>query len=146
VSGPGPGGYRPPEVQAESETASFQPADPGAALAVYGSTAEWEAACIELCGNRAAEVLTALRLIPDPELGINIVDLGLIFRVEADGEEAHITYNLTNLGCGVGPMLEFQMAQIVREATDIEEVSVERIFDPFWTHDRLSPWAREALG
>ncbi len=91
------------------------------------------------------DVLEVLKSIPDPELGINIVDLGLIYEVESHQDEVVVKYNLTTLGCGIGPMLEFQMEQMIEEELEVK-VILERVFEPAWDKSRMSEWAQSVLG
>lgn len=94
----------------------------------------------------ADEALTALRVILDPELGINIVDLGLVYAVDVTDGHAHVTYTLTTMGCGIGPILEAQMHEVLYATAGITAVSAEMVFDPPWTRDRMSPSARALVG
>ena len=95
----------------------------------------------------AHEAREALKVIPDPELGINIVDLGLVYDVTVDdGGRAHVTYTLTTFGCAIGPMLESQMQEVLFSLPGIAEVSVEFTLEPRWTRDRMSDDARALVG
>lgn len=94
----------------------------------------------------AVAALDALRLIPDPELGVDIVSLGLVDAVEVDGGRVHVRYTLTTFGCGIGPMLEGQMREVLYALPGVTEVVPELVFDPPWTRDRMSPEARELVG
>lgn len=94
----------------------------------------------------AAEALDALRCIPDPELGVNIVDLGLVYDIVIDGRRAHITYTLTTLGCGIGPLLEGQMLEVLYAVGGIDEVTATLVFEPPWTRDRMAPEVRAVVG
>jgi metal-sulfur cluster biosynthetic enzyme len=94
----------------------------------------------------AAEAREALKVIPDPELGINIVDLGLVYDVRVDDGRAHVTYTLTTFGCAIGPILESQMQEVLYSLPGISEVSVEFTLEPRWTRDRMSAEARAAVG
>lgn len=91
-------------------------------------------------------VLDALRLIPDPELGVDIVSLGLIEDVAVDGGRVHVRYTLTTFGCGIGPLLEGQMYEVLYAVPGITEVTAELVFDPPWTRDRMSPEVRAIVG
>jgi len=91
-------------------------------------------------------VLDALRLIPDPELGVDIVALGLIDGVDVDGGRVHVRYTLTTFGCGIGPILEGQMYEVLYAVPGVTEVTAQLVFDPPWTRDRMSPEAREVVG
>ena len=95
----------------------------------------------------ADEAREALKVIPDPELGINIVDLGLVYDVDVDAAgRVHVTYTLTTFGCAIGPMLESQMQEVLYALPGISEVSVEFTLEPHWTRDRMSDEARAAVG
>lgn len=91
-------------------------------------------------------VLDALSCIPDPELGVDIVALGLIDRVDIDGGTVRVRYTLTTFGCGIGPMLESQMYEVLYATPGVTEVLPELVFDPPWTRERMSPEAREVVG
>ncbi len=98
-------------------------------------------------GNGLEElVLQALRHVDDPELGINIVDLGLVYGVEFEGDSVHITYTLTTMGCPIGPMIEAEMKKFVSSVEGIETVNAEMVLRPPWTPDMMSEEAKAALG
>jgi metal-sulfur cluster biosynthetic enzyme len=90
--------------------------------------------------------LAALRAIPDPELGVNIVDLGLVYGVEITEGHAHVTYTLTTLGCGIGPVLEGQMQEVLYGLAGITRVTADLVLDPPWTRDRMTPEVRAVVG
>ena len=91
-------------------------------------------------------VLDALRVIPDPELGIDIVELGLIDDIDIDDGRVVVRYTLTTFGCAIGPMLESQMYEVLYGLPGVVDVTPELVFDPPWTRDRMSPRARELVG
>ena len=92
------------------------------------------------------QVLDALRNVFDPELGINIVDLGLVYGVEISGDTVHITYTLTTMGCPIGPLIEAEIKQFLDGIPGIGQVEAEMVLRPPWTPDMMSEEARAALG
>lgn len=101
----------------------------------------------DLSGDPTKEaVLDALRNVHDPELGINIVDLGLVYGVEVGDGKVHVTYTLTTMGCPIGPLIEAQIAQFVQQVDGVEEVSAEMVLRPAWSPDMMSEEAKAALG
>ncbi len=92
------------------------------------------------------ELLEALRQVEDPELGMDIVDLGLLYDVEVEGPKVKITYSLTSMGCPAGPLIAQDIDRTAREVPGVEEVDLELIFDPPWTPDRMSDDAKFILG
>ena len=92
------------------------------------------------------QVVEALKVVVDPELGINIVDLGLVYDVAVEDEVDKVTYTLTTMGCPVGPLIEQQMQQILTTIPGISNVESEMVFDPPWSPERMSEEARLAMG
>jgi metal-sulfur cluster biosynthetic enzyme len=92
------------------------------------------------------KILEALRNVVDPELGINIVDLGLVYEVAVEDDKVHIEYTLTTMGCPIGPLIEAQMKQFLDGIPGISEVEAEMVLTPPWTPDKMSEEARAALG
>jgi metal-sulfur cluster biosynthetic enzyme len=92
------------------------------------------------------EILEALKVVVDPELGINIVDLGLVYDVEVDEEVVKVTYTLTTMGCPVGPLIEQQMQQILTTIPGVKIVESNMTFNPPWSPERMSEEARLAMG
>jgi metal-sulfur cluster biosynthetic enzyme len=98
-------------------------------------------------GNGMEEkILDALRNVLDPELGINIVDLGLVYHVSVEGEKVRIEYTLTTMGCPIGPLIEAQMKQFLDGVPGVSEVDAEMVLTPPWTPDKMSEEAKAALG
>jgi metal-sulfur cluster biosynthetic enzyme len=93
------------------------------------------------------EVLEALKSVVDPELGINIVDLGLVYEV-AVGEngDVDIQYTLTTMGCPIGPLIEDQMRAFLAPLDGIGEVRPEMVLRPAWSPEMMSEEAKAALG
>jgi len=92
------------------------------------------------------EVVEALRQVEDPELGMDIVELGLFYEAEIEGPKVKVTYTLTSMGCPVGPMIEEDISRVVREVPGVEDVEAELTFDPPWTPERMSEDAKFILG
>src|SRR3954469_19585560 len=92
------------------------------------------------------EVLEALRQVEDPELGMDVVDLGLVYEVEVEGPKAKILYSLTSMGCPAGPLIAGDMGPATLEVPGVEEVELELTFDPPWTPEKMSDDAKFILG
>jgi metal-sulfur cluster biosynthetic enzyme len=92
------------------------------------------------------EVLEVLRQVEDPELGMDVVDLGLVYDVEVDGPKVKVLYSLTSMGCPAGPLIAGDMERAAREVEGVEEVDLELTFDPPWTPDKMSDDAKFILG
>ena len=93
-----------------------------------------------------AQIMEALRKVDDPELGINIVDLGLVYSVEIEGDTVHIEYTLTTMGCPIGPLIEEQIKRLIEPIEGIERLDAEMVLNPPWTPDKMSEEAKAALG
>ena len=92
------------------------------------------------------EVMEALREVIDPELGLDFVELGLIYDVAVDGGEVHVTYTLTSPGCPIGPQVAEQIDEFVSEIGGVEQVQATMTFTPPWTPELMSEDAKFALG
>lgn len=88
----------------------------------------------------------ALEAIIDPELGIDFVNLGLVYAVRIEGEDVHIDFTLTTPACGIGPMVAEQMEEIVESMGGVRSVFPRITFEPAWTPERMSQDAKFALG
>ncbi|MDE3069958.1 MAG: metal-sulfur cluster assembly factor [Acidobacteriota bacterium] len=91
-------------------------------------------------------VMDALSEVIDPELGLDFVELGLIYGVEIDASTVRVTYSLTTPGCPIGPQVAEQIAELVGEVEGVENVESELVFSPPWSPERMSEDARFALG
>jgi metal-sulfur cluster biosynthetic enzyme len=91
------------------------------------------------------EVIDALRVVEDPELGMDIVELGLLYDAEVEDAKVKVTYSLTSLGCPVGP-IEQQIQEVLSALPGVEEVEAELTWDPPWTPERMSEDAKFILG
>ena len=95
----------------------------------------------------ADQVYEALKNVYDPELGINIVDLGLVYAVEIDAAgRVHIEYTLTTMGCPIGPLIEQQMQGFLASVPGVVSVETEMVLRPPWSPEMMSEEAKAALG
>ena len=92
------------------------------------------------------EVTDALREVIDPELGLDFVELGLIYGVEVNEGAVQVTYTLTSPGCPIGPQVAEQIDEFVSELEGVTDVQSEMTFTPPWTPERMSEDAKFALG
>lgn len=86
-----------------------------------------------------------LNNVIDPELGIGIVDLGLIYDVDIKNGQATITMTLTSMGCPVGPSIISQVEERSEEIPGVEKVTVKLVWEPAWNADRMNPDVRAML-
>jgi metal-sulfur cluster biosynthetic enzyme len=91
-------------------------------------------------------VTEALSNVIDPELGLDFVELGLVYGVEIDGGTVEITFTLTTPACPIGPQVSEQMQEFVGEIEGVQEVIPTMVFNPPWSPDRMSEDAKFALG
>jgi metal-sulfur cluster biosynthetic enzyme len=92
------------------------------------------------------EVEEALTNVIDPELGLDFVELGLIYGITVDDGAVHVTYTLTTPACPIGPMVAEQIEEFVSELDGVASVDSELIFIPPWSPDKMSEDAKFALG
>ena len=92
------------------------------------------------------EVLDALRVVEDPELGMDIVELGLVYDAEVAGSNVTVTFSLTSMGCPVGPMIQEQIVETVEAMNGVEKCEPNLVWDPAWTPERMSEDAKFILG
>jgi metal-sulfur cluster biosynthetic enzyme len=92
------------------------------------------------------EVTDALRDVIDPELGLDFVELGLIYDVEVNDGMVRVTYTLTSPGCPIGPQVSEQIDEFVSELDGVVGVEPTMTFSPAWTPERMSEDAKFALG
>ena len=92
------------------------------------------------------EVTDALRDVIDPELGLDFVELGLIYEVEVDGGTVRVTYTLTSPGCPIGPQVSEQIEEFVADLDGVQDVQSTMTFTPPWTPELMSEDAKFALG
>ena len=94
----------------------------------------------------AEDVKEALRNVYDPEIPVNVLDLGLIYDVKVDKGNIYVLMTLTAPGCGMGPMIAQQAEWAVSELDGVEDVEVEMVFDPPWSPELITEDGKKLLG
>ena len=94
----------------------------------------------------AAAIRSALATVEDPELGLDIVSLGLVYGIECDGGRARVVFSLTSMGCPIGPMIERDIVEAAGRVDGVDTVETELVFDPPWSPERMSDDAKFLLG
>lgn len=92
------------------------------------------------------DVMDALSNVIDPELGLDFVELGLIYGVSISDGNVHVTYTLTTPGCPIGPQVTEQIEEFVGELDGVRTVEAEMTFMPPWSPEMMSEDAKFALG
>lgn len=92
-------------------------------------------------------VRKALRVVKDPELNLNIIDLGLVYDVEIKNQsEVVVRMTLTSPGCPAGPEIMTDVEQVVRGMDGVTDAEIELVWEPYWTPERIDPRVRAFLG
>lgn len=91
-------------------------------------------------------VMDALKNVIDPELGVNIVDLGLVYDVAVHNGHVDVTMTLTTPGCPLHTAIARGAEAAVRNLPEVEQAAVNVVWDPPWTPERMSPEAKARLG
>jgi len=94
----------------------------------------------------AETVRQALRQVKDPELDLNIIDLGLVYDVAVDDGEVRIEMTLTSPGCPAGPMITSDAHKAVRVLEGVKDVNIEIVWEPYWTPEKIEPKVRAMMG
>jgi metal-sulfur cluster biosynthetic enzyme len=92
------------------------------------------------------DVMEALSNVIDPELGLDFVELGLIYGVSISDGNVHVTFTLTTPGCPIGPQVNEQIEEFVGELEGVKTVESEMVFTPAWSPEMMSEDAKFALG
>ena len=92
-------------------------------------------------------VRKALRAVKDPELNLNIIDIGLVYDVESDpAGNVHVEMTLTSPGCPAGGEIIADVKRVVGDMEGVQSVEVELVWDPYWTPEKMDPRVRAFLG
>ena len=95
--------------------------------------------------QRTQPYWTLLNNIIDPEVGIGVVDLGLIYDVAIKNDAAAVTMTLTSMGCPVGPSIMRQIKEEIEKFPGVKKAAVNLVWEPVWTPDRIDPDVRAML-
>ena len=89
----------------------------------------------------------ALRAVKDPELNLNIIDLGLVYDIEASEDgDVRVKMTLTSPGCPAGGEILQGVREVASDLEGVRSVDVELVWDPYWTPERMDPRVRAFLG
>lgn len=94
----------------------------------------------------ADDVKKALRQVKDPEINLNIIDLGLVYDVEVADGSVDIKMTLTSPGCPAGPEILGDADRVIRELDGVQNVNIDLVWEPYWTPERIDPKVRAFLG
>jgi metal-sulfur cluster biosynthetic enzyme len=92
------------------------------------------------------QVKLALRRVKDPELNLNIVDLGLVYDIRVDGTDVSVDMSLTSPGCPSGPEIMGEAEQELKAMEGVGDATINLVWTPMWTPDRIEPRVRAYLG
>ena len=88
----------------------------------------------------------SLRQVKDPELGLSIMDLGLVYDVKVDKGDVHVRMTLTSPGCPAGGQIMSDAQAAVQQLDGVGNVEIELVWEPMWTPDRIDPRVRAFMG
>lgn len=92
------------------------------------------------------KIREALKSVIDPELGVSIVDLGLIYDVRYEGGVAEVEMTLTSPGCPLAPIIDKKVREAVSAVPEVKKITVELVWDPPWSKDLLSDELKAEFG
>ncbi|HEV7332251.1 MAG TPA: iron-sulfur cluster assembly protein [Flavisolibacter sp.] len=92
------------------------------------------------------QVIEKLKTIYDPEIPVNIYDLGLIYHIATSENNIHVLMTLTTATCPAAALLSEEVALVLQEIPGAGEINVEVVYEPRWTRDLMSPEAKSLLG
>ncbi len=92
------------------------------------------------------QVRDALRAVKDPELNLNVIDLGLVYEITvSEGGEVHVEMTLTSPGCPVGPEMLSEAQAVLEKIEGVTKADVELVWEPYWTPEKMDPRVRSLL-
>lgn len=91
-------------------------------------------------------IFEALKQVYDPEIPVDVVNLGLVYEVKIDGGKVHVKMTTTAQGCPVADYIARQAQRVIQRLEGVEEAHVEMVYDPPWSLERVSEEGKNALG
>jgi metal-sulfur cluster biosynthetic enzyme len=148
AEGAGFGGHDAPTALGPSDHGALTREGSGNSVAREGETPQATTSGAQTAASSVdvEEVMDALANVIDPELGLDFVELGLVYGVEIDSGNVHVTYTLTTPGCPIGPQVAEQIEEFVGDVEGVKSVQSELVFTPPWSPERMSEDAKFALG
>jgi metal-sulfur cluster biosynthetic enzyme len=134
-----PGPAHAPHVAPAPQADGAERADRPAPPVTPGSAAAFADVSLE-------QAKLALRKVKDPDLNLNIVDLGLVYDVRVDGNDVTVDMSLTSPGCPSGPEIMGDVERMLKALPGVGTVTVNLVWSPFWTPDRIEPRVRAYMG
>jgi metal-sulfur cluster biosynthetic enzyme len=128
-----------PHVAAAPQADGAERADRPAPPVTPGSAAAFADVSLE-------QAKLALRKVKDPDLNLNIVDLGLVYDVRVEGNDVTVDMSLTSPGCPSGPEIMGDAERVLKALPGVGTVTVNLVWSPFWTPDRIEPRVRAYMG
>jgi metal-sulfur cluster biosynthetic enzyme len=92
------------------------------------------------------QVKLALRKVKDPELNLNIIDLGLVYEIMVDGADVQIDMTLTSPGCPAGPEIMGDVERVLKAMPGVASVNINLVWQPFWSPEKIEPRVRAYMG
>lgn len=93
-----------------------------------------------------AAVREALRTVKDPEIDLNVIDLGLVYDVEVVEGDVRVKMTLTSPGCPAGPLITNDAYRVIRSLEGVKDVTIDIVWEPYWTPERIDPKVRAVMG
>lgn len=124
-----------------TSTGSGSPSEQTMPKAISGSEDASQSAAVS-----DDQVKLALRRVKDPELNLNIMDLGLVYGIRVDGSTVNVDMTLTSPACPSGPEIVASVERELRELDGVEHVQTNIVWTPFWTPEKIEPRVRAYLG
>jgi metal-sulfur cluster biosynthetic enzyme len=122
-------------------------ADPTPDAATKGTPTDTAPAAATAEGPPSADqVKLALRKVKDPELNLNIVDLGLIYEIAVEGGDVQVDMTLTSPGCPAGPQIMNDVERALKVLPGVTNVAINLVWQPFWSPDKIEPRVRAYMG